>query len=446
MAERASDLVEWQHRGDQFKRFSHKLGELDDFHDSMQAYAIDTLMNNTVCQDEDGFLARGERPFRDNRRQGLRGYVSLKKKRLKRDTFDLDLAYITTRVIAMGFPAKGLQSTFRNSRDDVICFLDTYHPTHHKIYNLCSELERYYSIKDFPNTPVSMYPIKDHYPANVFLMFVFSLDAYFYMREKKENVIAVHCKAGKGRTGMMIASFLLFSGLCKDYIEAIQYYGRRRSYDWLGVSIPSQIRSVQQFETFLVEEFGPDFATKQEYMVQRYDVISQQLRARMERPFLLQALWLTSPRGVRQFTRKALVSIGFQDQARDFCLYFRPRLTSDGVFFIPDGTHVVVSGDFCIRFKKTHLKFSIWVNPTFFKGTLKREEADRLTVSADSSICSTFKFRRERPELARVEGRDVVTLSRKCKSDFDSYQTDFTQEEQESLQLTVVCSTQLVSN
>ena len=443
VAERASDLVEWQHRDDYFKIFSHRLGQLSAFSDSTSSVEVDKCMHNEMCVGEDQRLRLEEDPRTEQREsRGLRGYVSLRKKRLIHDHFDLDLAYITTRVIAMGFPAKGYQSAFRNSRQDVISFLDTYHPTQHKIYNLCSEPDRYYSIKDFPNTHVGMYPVKDHYPANIFLTFVFCLDAYYYMRADSRNVIAVHCKAGKGRTGMMIASFLLFSGQCDSASQAIQYYGRRRSHDWVGVSIPSQIRSVEQFESFLREEFGGNFTKRCDYMVQRYDVISQRLRARMEQPFRLLALWLKSTGEVRPFRNRAKVSIRFQDSEKDFTVDFAPEATPEGVFFRP-ADNVVVSGDFCILFKKTFLQFNIWVNPTFFKGKLTPEHADRIGVPVEEGVCDDFKFIRLRTELQTVEGQDCIDLPRKSRSDFDKYASKFPEEQVKEMTLTVVCSTVL---
>lgn len=444
VAERASDLVEWQHRDDHFKVFSHRLGQLYMFTDSSESKEIDKRMGPPTCEEEDKHLDQDQDPRTEQRgARTLKGYVSLQKKRLVREPFNLDLAYITTRVIAMGFPAKGYQSAFRNSRQEVISFLDTYHPTHHKIYNLCSESDRYYSIKDFPNTRVGMYPIKDHYPASVFLAFVFCLDAYFYMREHSENVIAVHCKAGKGRTGMMIACFLLFSGTCPSASEAIKYYGRRRSYDWVGVSIPSQIRCVEQFESFLLEEFGGNFREKYDYMVQRYDVISQRLRARMEKPFRLLALWLKSPEALRPFQRRAKVSIRFQDSEKDFAVDFYPQVTSAGVFFKPSGD-VVVSGDFCIFFKKTYLKFTLWINPTFFNSHLQSEQAELLAVPAAETVCEEFAFFQRREELARVQDHNwKMELPRKCKSDFDNYESKFPSEQLKNMSLTIVCSTVL---
>jgi phosphatidylinositol-3,4,5-trisphosphate 3-phosphatase/dual-specificity protein phosphatase PTEN len=44
----------------------------------------------------------------------LRTLVSGKKKRYIDENYNLDLSYITPRIIAMAYPASGLQSVYRN--------------------------------------------------------------------------------------------------------------------------------------------------------------------------------------------------------------------------------------------------------------------------------------------------------------------------------------------
>lgn len=69
--------------------------------------------------------------------------VSKKKRRIQTEYYDLDMAYITERVIGMGFPATGCETLYRNSLSDLKSFLDKYHGEY-KIYNLCIEKKRIY--------------------------------------------------------------------------------------------------------------------------------------------------------------------------------------------------------------------------------------------------------------------------------------------------------------
>ena len=51
----------------------------------------------------------------------------------------------------------------------------------------------------------------------------------------QENVVAIHCKAGKGRTGVMVAALLLWQNTWPSAADAISYFGQMRTHNAKGV-------------------------------------------------------------------------------------------------------------------------------------------------------------------------------------------------------------------
>ena len=184
----------------------------------------------------------------------LKRLVSKKKRRLQTEYYDLDMCYITERVIGMGFPSTGCETIYRNSLEDIKAFLDRYHQDY-KIYNLCIEKKRIYKKEIFRGTKVGLFPFNDHAPCPIKLILDFCVDICLYLTSHPKGVAAIHCKAGKGRTGVMIVCYLIFTGLCKNTDEALAFYAKQRTLNNKGVTIASQKRYIKYFETFLVSNY-----------------------------------------------------------------------------------------------------------------------------------------------------------------------------------------------
>lgn len=142
---------------------------------------------------------------------GVRSLVSKKKKRFisPAEGVDLDLSYITNRVIAMGYPSVGLEALYRNPSDKVRAFLESRHGAQqqsgqgggqgprYRLYNLCCERE--YAVTELfgRGVEVERFAWADHTPppAAMVLPCMESMDSW--LNANPTNVVVIHCKVRK---------------------------------------------------------------------------------------------------------------------------------------------------------------------------------------------------------------------------------------------------------
>lgn len=123
----------------------------------------------------------------------MRGVVSLEKTRFQDADagFDLDLTYVTPRVLALGFPAEGKEGLYRNPMTEVQRFLEARHAGRYRIYNLCCE--RAYAASSFANR-VGRYPFQDHAPPPLHMLPLLCADMAAWLDAHEDNVVAIHCE------------------------------------------------------------------------------------------------------------------------------------------------------------------------------------------------------------------------------------------------------------
>ncbi|XP_056011438.1 phosphatidylinositol 3,4,5-trisphosphate 3-phosphatase TPTE2-like [Ostrea edulis] len=185
--------------------------------------------------------------------QAARKTVSQNKRRYQKDGFDLDLCYITKRVIAMSFPSSGVSGMYRNPIQEVARFLDAKHKDSYLVFDLCSE--RNYDASIFHGRVERVY-IDDHNVPSIRDMVDFCIKVRKWLSENEGHVIAVHCKGGKGRTGTMICTWLVDCDMFTEAEESLSYFGDRRTdlnkgSTFQGVETPSQSRYVGYYETIV---------------------------------------------------------------------------------------------------------------------------------------------------------------------------------------------------
>ncbi|XP_031195106.1 phosphatidylinositol 3,4,5-trisphosphate 3-phosphatase TPTE2-like isoform X2 [Mastomys coucha] len=204
-----------------------------------------------------------------------RHLVSGNKRRYRKDGFDLDLTYVTERIIAMSYPSSGKESFYRNPIKEVARLLDSKHPNHYQVYNLCSE--RSYDPKCF-HYRVRRIMIDDHNVPTLEEMLLFSKEVNDWMAQDPENVVAIHCKGGKGRTGTMVCVCLIASEIVLNARESLYFFGERRtdkssSSKFQGIETPSQNRYVKYFEK-LKTNYQLTLPPKRELVIKRFVVYS----------------------------------------------------------------------------------------------------------------------------------------------------------------------------
>lgn len=107
-----------------------------------------------------------------------------------------------------GLPASGIEALYRNDRHTVRQFLTGRYGEHYRIFNFCPRFENQYDAAYF-NNQVSRFPFPDHHPPPLSLIPLAVRRMHDWLLADEKNVVVIHCKAGKGRSGTMCCCYLL---------------------------------------------------------------------------------------------------------------------------------------------------------------------------------------------------------------------------------------------
>ncbi len=172
------------------------------------------------------------------------------KHRLMSENKSLDISKITPRMYAMSYPSENFfESMYHNDQDDIAEYLNKNHPNKYLIFNLSGIP---YNDKGKFNNSVKDYYWPDHKAPPLYDIFDIIHEANSFLKKDKDNVICVHCLAGKGRTGTICCSLLIYGKLCANSDDANNYFSLQRFKKLnKGVQEPSQVRYIKYLDRLI---------------------------------------------------------------------------------------------------------------------------------------------------------------------------------------------------
>ncbi|CAH1966775.1 unnamed protein product [Acanthoscelides obtectus] len=142
---------------------------------------------------------------------------------------DLDISYITSRIIVIPFPSEGFESTYKtNHIEDVKMFLDSRHPnSRYSVYNLSRR--PYHSRFGQARVVDCSFAYPEHFRAPLLnSLYQISEDIYQYLAGDSRNVAVIHCTDGKATSATMVCGLLIYAGVFRVPEDALQMFAVKR--------------------------------------------------------------------------------------------------------------------------------------------------------------------------------------------------------------------------
>uniref|UniRef100_S4RZF9 Tensin 1 n=1 Tax=Petromyzon marinus TaxID=7757 RepID=S4RZF9_PETMA len=163
---------------------------------------------------------------------------------------DLELTYITERIISLCAPTGGdSHVAYHQQMRDVARMLHSKHANGYLVINLS---ERRHDIEKF-NVHVRDFGWPDLHapPLDVLCSICKAMDSW--LNADPAHVVVIHCKGNKCRTGVVVASYMYYNGICASASQALDRYAMKKFYDdkVAKLSQPSQRRYVSYFSELL---------------------------------------------------------------------------------------------------------------------------------------------------------------------------------------------------
>ncbi|KAG5898794.1 hypothetical protein JTB14_011004 [Gonioctena quinquepunctata] len=142
---------------------------------------------------------------------------------------DLDINYITSRIIVMPYPSEGFESTYKtNHIEDVRLFLDSRHPNYkYSVYNLSHK--PYHSKFGQARIVDCSFAYPENFKAPLLnSLYQLCEDIYQNLAGDSRNVVVIHCTDGKATSATLVCGLLIYANLFEVPEDALQMFAVKR--------------------------------------------------------------------------------------------------------------------------------------------------------------------------------------------------------------------------
>ncbi|XP_065269735.1 tensin-1 [Emys orbicularis] len=165
------------------------------------------------------------------------------------DSCELDLVYITERIIAVSYPSSAEEQNFRSNLKEVAQMLKSKHGDNYLLFNLS---ERRHDISKLHSKVLDFGWPDLHTPALEKICSICkAMDTW--LSAEPHNVVVLHNKGNRGRMGVVVAAYMHYSNISASADQALDRFAMKRFYEdkVLPVGQPSQKRYVHYFSGLL---------------------------------------------------------------------------------------------------------------------------------------------------------------------------------------------------
>uniref|UniRef100_A0AAQ5WWY0 Tensin 1 n=1 Tax=Amphiprion ocellaris TaxID=80972 RepID=A0AAQ5WWY0_AMPOC len=165
------------------------------------------------------------------------------------DNYEVDLVYITERIISVSFPAGAEEHSYTTNLKEVATMLRSKHSENYLMLNL-SEWRNDLSKL---NHKVLEFGWPDHHAPALDKICSMCKAIDTWLNGDPRNVVVLHNKGNRGRTGVVVAAYMHYSNISASADQALDRFAMRRFYEdkALPVGQPSQKRYVHYFNGLL---------------------------------------------------------------------------------------------------------------------------------------------------------------------------------------------------